>query len=334
MGIFSSLRKKKDQSGKNTDQATTQGKTTVDTATTQAKTALNKAADKPAATQPISSEPISAKSPIASPVSTQPGSTQPASTQPVSSQPISSQPPITEPAKGPAERNSATTTNPANGTTAIANSTTKTTNTQKDNMAKVAIIYYSTWGHIRKLAVTAKEAIESAGGSADLYQIEETLPKEVLEKMHAAPKSDDPIATIETLSSYDAFLFGIPTRYGNMPAQWKAFWDRTGGIWVQGTLSGKYAGIFTSTGSPNSGAEATVMNSLSTLAHHGVIFVPLGYAHCREQIANLTEPHGGSPWGAGTFAAPDGSRQPTKLELEIVAAQGKAFLETVSRVNF
>ncbi|CAN6651623.1 hypothetical protein TRVA0_025S00958 [Trichomonascus vanleenenianus] len=129
-------------------------------------------------------------------------------------------------------------------------------------------------------------------------------------------------------------MFGVPTRYGNMPAQWKSLWDATGGLWVKGALVGKYAGFFTSTGSPNSGAEATVMNSLSTLTHHGIIFVPFGYAHAQQQMANLTEPHGGSPWGSGTFAAPDGSRKPTKLELEIAEIQGREFYKTVQRVNF
>jgi NAD(P)H dehydrogenase (quinone) len=87
--------------------------------------------------------------------------------------------------------------------------------------------------------------------------------------MHAPPKSDIPVIDPKTLESYDAFLFGIPTRYGNFPAQWKAFWDSTGGQWGSGGYWGKYAGVFVSTGTPGGGQESTVIASLSTLAHHG-----------------------------------------------------------------
>ncbi|CDO51594.1 hypothetical protein DV495_003368 [Geotrichum candidum] len=196
---------------------------------------------------------------------------------------------------------------------------------------KIAILYYSTWGHIRTLALAVKAGVEAAGGTVDLYQIPETLTEEILAKMHAAPKAEDPIANPKTLTEYDAFLFGIPTRYGNFPAQWKAFWDATGGLWASGALAGKYAGVFVSTGTPGGGQEATVLNSLSVLTHHGIIYVPLGYAHTFQQLSNLEEVHGGSPWGAGTFAAGDGSRQPTALEKEIATIQGKTFYETVSK---
>ncbi|KAF5096406.1 hypothetical protein D0Z03_001622 [Geotrichum reessii] len=196
---------------------------------------------------------------------------------------------------------------------------------------KVAILYYSTWGHIRTVTEAVKAGIEAAGGSVDIYQIPETLSDEILTKLHAAPKTEDPVATPQTLTEYDAFLFGIPTRYGNFPAQWKAFWDATGGLWASGALAGKYAGVFVSTGTPGGGQEVTVLNSLSVLAHHGIIFVPLGYAHTFKQLTNLEEVHGGSPWGAGTFAAGDGSRQPTELEKEIATIQGKTFYEIVAK---
>lgn len=196
---------------------------------------------------------------------------------------------------------------------------------------KIAIIYYSTWGHIRQIALATKKGIESTGGTVDLYQIAETLPQAILDKMHAPAKSSDPIATAETLTKYDAFLFGIPTRYGNFPAQWKTFWDTTGGLWASGALYGKYAGLFVSTGGQGGGQEVTALNSISTLTHHGIIYVPLGYKNAFAQLSNLNEVHGGSPWGAGTFAAGDGSRQPSDLEKEIAEIQGKSFYETVSK---
>ena len=196
---------------------------------------------------------------------------------------------------------------------------------------RVAIIIYSMYGHIAKMAESVKAGVESAGGNATIFQVPETLPENVLKLMHAPAKPDYPIASNDTLTEYDAFMFGIPTRFGNFPAQFKAFWDATGGLWAKGALYGKPAGIFVSTGTPGGGQEVTALNSLSTLVHHGIIFVPLGYAKTFPQITSFDEVHGGSPWGAGTFAGPDGSRHPTKLELEIATIQGKTFWETIQK---
>lgn len=202
-------------------------------------------------------------------------------------------------------------------------------------MVKVAIIYYSMYGHVRTLAEAEKRGIEQAGGQADLYQIEETLSQEVLTKMYAPGQAKDiPIATVDTMTSYDAFLFGIPTRYGNYSAQWKTFIDRLGGLWQSGALYGKYFGLFVSTATAGGGQEATAIAALSAWIHQGMIYVPLGYKNSFAQLANLDEVRGGSPWGAGTFASGDGSRQPTKLELEICEIQGKGFHDHLARVNF
>ncbi|EFQ99698.1 minor allergen Alt a 7 [Nannizzia gypsea CBS 118893] len=199
---------------------------------------------------------------------------------------------------------------------------------------KIAIVFYSMYGHIQALAEAEKKGIEAAGGTADIYQIAETLSDEVLAKMHAPTKSSYPVAEPKDLLPYDAILFGIPTRYGNFPAQWKAFWDKTGGIWAKGEFFGKYVGVFVSTGTPGGGQESTVIASMSTLVHHGMIFVPLGYKNTFPMLANVSEVRGGSPWGAGTFAGADGSRKPTPLELELAEAQGKGFYQAVSKVRF
>ncbi|GAB7364191.1 hypothetical protein MBLNU230_g4742t1 [Neophaeotheca triangularis] len=222
---------------------------------------------------------------------------------------------------------------------------------------KIAIVFYSMYGHIQQLAEAEKKGIEAAGGTCDLYQVAETLPQEVLEKMYAPPKPTG-IPVLEdpaTLEQYDAFLFGIPTRYGNFPAQWKAFWDKTGKQWQTGGYWGKYAGIFVSTASQGGGQESTAMNAMSTLAHHGIIYVPLGYKTVFSLMTDLSEVRGGSAWGAGTFAvrpsnlsnilipeellmyyiqAGDGSRQPTGKELELAQEHGKAFFGAVNKVNF
>ena len=143
-------------------------------------------------------------------------------------------------------------------------------------------------------------------------RVPETLPQDILTKMHAPPKGDFPIATPEVLTQYNAFLFGIPTRYGNMPAQWKvslsyllqhqfnngdllqSLWDATGQLWATGKLAGKYAGVFVSTAGHGGGQESTVIATLSTLTHHGIIYVPFGYSHAFPLLANLEEVHGGT----------------------------------------
>lgn len=136
-----------------------------------------------------------------------------------------------------------------------------------------------------------------------MIRIAETLSPDVLKKMFAPPKSSYPVVEPEDLLSYDAFIFGIPTRYGNFPAQWKTFWDKTGGIWANGGFWGKFAGVFVSTGTPGGGQESTAIAALSTFTHHGIIFVPLGYNTAFPLLARLDEAHGGSPWGAGTFVS-------------------------------
>lgn len=194
-------------------------------------------------------------------------------------------------------------------------------------MAKIAIITYSLYGHIDTLAKSIQKGVQAAGGQADLFRVEETLPEEVLEKMFAPAKPDIPIATTQVLEEYDAFLFGVPTRYGNVPAQWAAFWDQTGGLWVKGALQGKPAGLFVSTGSYGGGQEITIKTCMTYLVHHGLIYIPLGYKNVFAELSNVEEIHGGSAWGAGTLAGVDGSRQPSELELRMAVAQGKSFYE-------
>ncbi|KAH6908833.1 NADH-quinone oxidoreductase [Coprinopsis sp. MPI-PUGE-AT-0042] len=199
---------------------------------------------------------------------------------------------------------------------------------------KVAIVIYSMYGHIAALAEAEKAGIEKAGGKAEIFQVPETLSEEVLTKMSAPPKPDYPVIQPSKLTEFDAFLFGIPTRYGNFPAQWKALWDATGQLWAKGALAGKYAGVFVSTAGLGGGQESTAISTMSTFIHHGIIFVPLGYSHAFELQSNIEEVHGGSPWGAGTLAGGNGARQPSKLELDIAIAQGEGFWKTVSKVNF
>ncbi|KAF6756480.1 flavo protein-like protein [Ephemerocybe angulata] len=113
----------------------------------------------------------------------------------------------------------------------------------------------------------------------------------------------------------------------------EALWDATGQLWAAGSLAGKYAGVFVSTSGLGGGQETTALNSISTLTHHGILYVPFGYSNAFELQSNLEEVHGGSPWGAGTLAG-NGTRQPSELELEVARRQGAAFWNIVSRVKF
>ncbi|PLW26787.1 hypothetical protein PCASD_23424 [Puccinia coronata f. sp. avenae] len=190
--------------------------------------------------------------------------------------------------------------------------------------AKVALLTYSMYGHIDKLADSIEEGLKSAGVSVSRFQFPETLAPEVLEKMHAAPKKSIPVLTDPTaLKEFDGFLFGFPTRYGRAPAQLSTFFDMTGGLWQTAGLYGKFAGIFTSTASQHGGHETTALTTIPFLAHHGIIFVPLGYTN--PNLTDNTEILGGSAWGASTIAGGDGSRQPTPKELDIATGQGKSF---------
>lgn len=154
------------------------------------------------------------------------------------------------------------------------------------------------------MAEAEAKGVREGGYEVDLFRIPETLPQEILDKMYAPPKdaSIPEIKDASTLQAYDGVLMGVPTRFGNMPAQWKTFWDATGPQWQQGAFWGKYAGLFITTGGPGEGQESTALAMMSTLAHHGFIYVPLGYKTTFAQQADIAEVRGGGPWGAGSFA--------------------------------
>ncbi|KAH7459571.1 hypothetical protein PRIC1_012653 [Phytophthora ramorum] len=199
-------------------------------------------------------------------------------------------------------------------------------------MTNVAIIYYSMYGHVAKLASSIKAGVTSVPGvQASVYQVQETLSDDLRKALHAPPKSDLPVATPDVLKNADGILLGFPTRFGMLPAQVKGLFDACGGLWANGALIGKPCGVFFSTGSLGGGQETTAMSMTPFMAHHGMTFVPLGYRS--PLIGTNEEVHGGSPWGAGTLANGDGSRQPTELELEIAKIQGQSFAEITKKLS-
>lgn len=199
---------------------------------------------------------------------------------------------------------------------------------------KIAVIYYSTYGHVAKMAQEVVKGVRSVEGvTADLFQVAETLPEEVLAKMHAPPKDASvPVIQPNQLADYDGFLFGIPTRFGMMASQMKALFDATGGLWAAGALVGKPAGVFISVGTQGGGMETTAMTAVTQLTHHGMIFVPPGYSFGPE-LYGLDAVRGGSPWGAGTFAGGQGERQPSDTELRYAEHQGKYFASVAKKLT-
>lgn len=187
-------------------------------------------------------------------------------------------------------------------------------------MAKVLVLYYSTWGHIEQLAHAEAEGARSAGAEVALRRVPELVPVAVAEAAHYKLDQAAPVAHVDDLADYDAIIFGTPTRFGNMAAQMRNFLDQTGALWAGGKLIGKVGGVFTSSGQQHWGQETTITSFHTTLLHHG--FVVVGVPPSTKELYMLDEISGGSPYGASTIAGGDGSRQPTANELAIARAQG------------
>lgn len=188
-------------------------------------------------------------------------------------------------------------------------------------MTKVLVLYYSSYGHVEQMASAVAEGVREAGAEVVVKRVPETVPEAVAKASHFKLDQAAPVATVEELPEYDAIIFGVPTRFGNMPAQMKSFLDQTGGLWAQGKLIGKVGSVFTSTATQHGGQESTILSTHTVLLHHGMVIVGLPYAFAG-QMSNA-EITGGSPYGASTIANGDGSRQPSENELAGARFQGK-----------
>jgi len=187
-------------------------------------------------------------------------------------------------------------------------------------MPKLLVLYYSTYGHVETLAGAIAEGARSVEGvEVTIKRVPETMPPEVAKQYGAKLDQAAPVASPKELGDYDAIIFGTPTRFGNMAAQMRNFLDQTGGLWMAGALVGKVGSVFTSTGT-GGGNESTIISFVTTLMHHGLVYVGLPYS-CPE-LADISEVKGGSPWGAATIAGADGSRQPSVKELAQAKFQG------------
>ncbi|WID97858.1 NAD(P)H:quinone oxidoreductase [Bosea vestrisii] len=188
-------------------------------------------------------------------------------------------------------------------------------------MTKVLVLYYSSYGHIETMAQAVAEGVREAGAEVVIKRVPELVPEEVPRKSGFKLDQAAPIATVDELPDYDAIILGVPTRFGNMPAQMKNFLDQTGGLWFQGKLVGKVGSVFSSSNTQHGGQESTILSTHTVLLHQGMVIVGLPYAFQGQMI--MTEISGGSPYGASTIAGADGSRQPSENELAGARYQGR-----------
>jgi len=196
---------------------------------------------------------------------------------------------------------------------------------------KILVLYYSMYGHIETMAQAVAEGARSVeGAEVTLKRVPETMPEDIARQYGAKLDQEAPVASPKELADYDAIIFGTPTRFGNMTGQMRNFLDQTGGLWLGGALIGKVGSVFTSTGT-GGGNESTILTFLPTLFHHGMVVVGLPYS-CKE-LTDVSAPRGGSPYGAGTIAGPDGSRQPSANELAQARFQGKHVAEITKKLH-
>lgn len=188
-------------------------------------------------------------------------------------------------------------------------------------MARILVLYYSSYGHVERMAQAVAEGVRDAGCEAIIKRVPETVPEDVARKSGYKLDQPAPVATVDELPQYDGIIFGSPTRYGNMTGQMKTFLDQTGSHWLKGSLVGKVASVFTSTATQHGGQESTILTFHPVLLHLGFVIVGLPYAFQGQM--GVTEVMGNSPYGASTIAGGDGSRQPSKIELDGARYQGK-----------
>ncbi len=198
-------------------------------------------------------------------------------------------------------------------------------------MAKVLVLYYSSYGHIETMAKAVAEGAQAAGAQVDIKRVPETAPLEVAQNAHFKLDQDAPIATINELADYDAIIIGTGTRFGRISSQMAAFLDQAGGLWMRGALNGKVGGAFTSTASQHGGQETTLFSLITNLLHFGMVIVGLDYGFQGQM--GVDEVHGGTPYGASTLADGDGSRQPSDRELDGARYQGCRIAETAIKLH-
>jgi NAD(P)H dehydrogenase (quinone) len=198
-------------------------------------------------------------------------------------------------------------------------------------MAKVLVLYYSSYGHIEVMANAVAEGAREVGATVDIKRVPDLVPEEVARKSHFKLDQAAPIAKIDDLAAYDAIVIGAGTRFGRLSSQMANFLDQAGGLWMRGALHGKVGGAFTSTATQHGGQETTLFSIITNLLHFGMVVVGLDYGHAGQMT--LDEITGGSPYGATTIAGGDGARMPTENELNGARYQGRKVAEVANKLH-
>lgn len=197
-------------------------------------------------------------------------------------------------------------------------------------MTKILVLYHSSYGHIETMANAVAEGAKGAGGDVVIKRVPELVPSEIAKQAGMKTEQAAPVATVDELPDYDAIIIGTPTRFGNMASQMRNFWDQTGPLWVKGALVGKASSVFTSTAT-GGGNESTILTTIPTILHHGMIYVGLPYS--AKELFDISHFRGGSPYGAGTIAGPDGKRTPSETELAIARFQGQHVTQIAAKLS-
>jgi len=198
-------------------------------------------------------------------------------------------------------------------------------------MARILVLYYSSYGHNSQMAEAVAEGVREAGHEAAIRRVPETAPEEIVKNFGFQHNEDH--AVIEgpdALGEYDGVVFGAPTRFGRMPSQMASFLDTCGGVWASGALIGKPGAAFSSSNSQHGGTVPTLFSLITNMLHFGMTIVGLDYGF--EGQNGVDEVKGGSPYGATTLAGPDGSRQPSDVELDGARYMGKRVAETAAKL--
>jgi NAD(P)H dehydrogenase (quinone) len=202
---------------------------------------------------------------------------------------------------------------------------------------KILIVYYSMYGHVLTMARAAAAGAQAVPGAEVVLRrvpdLEYNLPK-LKGSKHAqevlAQQQDVPLATMEDLKSADGVVFGTPTRFGNMCAQMKQYFDQAIDLWLSGALEGKPAGILVSTATTHGGQETTPLTMMAPLLHLGFIIVGVPYS---TPGMLHTEGRGGTAYGATTVAGGRNELTPAPEDLEIAKALGKRVAEIAGKLK-
>jgi NAD(P)H dehydrogenase (quinone) len=198
-------------------------------------------------------------------------------------------------------------------------------------MAKVLVLYYSSYGHIETMANAVAEGAASAGALVDIKRVPETVPEDVARSAHFKLDQAAPLATVNELENYDAIIVGTGTRFGRMSSQMAAFLDQAGGLWARGALNGKVGAAFTASATQHGGQETTLFSIITNLMHFGMTIVGLPYSYQGQMRTD--EVAGGAPYGATTVTGGDGSRQPSETELAGARHQGELVARAAARLT-